>query len=100
VLGRPVCFFGGGYLRVFPYALTRRMGRRVLDEGRPVIFYVHPREIDPHHPRLPMPALRRFKSYVGLRTTEPKVRRILDDFPVATFGEYLAQGDLAPRDAP
>src|SRR5207253_2544302 len=25
-----VCFFGGGYLRLFPYWLIRRMGRKVL----------------------------------------------------------------------
>lgn len=96
VLGRPFCFFGGGYLRLFPYAITRMMGERVLDEGRPVIFYVHPREIDPDHPRLPMGPVRRFKSYVGLRTTEPKVHRILEDFPLATFGEYMADAALTP----
>jgi polysaccharide deacetylase family protein (PEP-CTERM system associated) len=27
LFGKPVSFFGGGYLRVFPYALTRRMAR-------------------------------------------------------------------------
>jgi polysaccharide deacetylase family protein (PEP-CTERM system associated) len=90
VLGRPLCFFGGGYLRLFPYALTQRMGRNVLREGRPVVFYVHPREIDPSHPRLPMGPARRFKSYVNLRTTEPKVRRILRDFRITTFEHYIA----------
>jgi hypothetical protein len=34
-----------------------------------VTFYIHPREIDPGLPRLPMSAIRRFKSYVNLRTT-------------------------------
>jgi polysaccharide deacetylase family protein (PEP-CTERM system associated) len=90
VLGKPLCFFGGGYLRLFPYALTQRMGRRVLREERPVVFYIHPREIDPHHPRLPMGPARRFKSYVNLRTTEPKVRRILREFQVTTFERYIA----------
>jgi len=91
LLGRPMCFFGGGYLRLFPYWLIRRMANKVLDEGRPVIFYVHPREIDATHPRLPMPAVRRFKSYVNLKTTETKIARILKEFPVTTFGEYLAR---------
>jgi polysaccharide deacetylase family protein (PEP-CTERM system associated) len=90
VLGKPMCFFGGGYLRLFPYLLTRTMGERVLQERRPIIFYIHPREIDPGHPRLPMGPLRRFKCYVGLRSTEDKVRRILRDFRVVTFREYLA----------
>lgn len=90
LFGKPMCFFGGGYLRLFPYALVRRMARQVLSEGRPVVYYVHPREIDPEHPRLPMSAVRRFKSYVNLRSTEPKLRRILEEFPVTTFREFLA----------
>lgn len=91
LLGKRLCFFGGGYLRLFPYPLVKRMSHRVLDEGRPVIFYVHPREIDPDHPRLPMTATRRFKTYVNLKTTEDKLRRILREFTVTTFADYLAQ---------
>src|SRR6185369_12812303 len=89
VLGKRLCFFGGGYLRLFPYPLVRWMSRAVLNDGRPVIFYVHPREVDPGHPRLPMNMSRRFKTYVNLRTTEQKIRNILADFAVTTFAEYL-----------
>jgi polysaccharide deacetylase family protein (PEP-CTERM system associated) len=85
VLGKPLCFFGGGYLRLFPYSLIKKMGRRVLSQGRPVFFYVHPREIDPEHPRLPMGFTRKFKSYVNLRSTEEKIRRIMADFELTTF---------------
>jgi polysaccharide deacetylase family protein (PEP-CTERM system associated) len=90
LLGRPMCFFGGGYLRLFPYWLIRRMARQVLSEGRPVVFYIHPREVDPGHPRLPMSRTRQFKSYVNLETTEVKVRRVLRDFPVTTFKKVLS----------
>ena len=85
---RPFCFFGGGYLRVFPYWLIRTMARRVLKAGLPVVFYVHPREVDPTQPRLSMSMRRRFKSYVNLAKTETKIRRILDDFPVTTFQQF------------
>lgn len=91
VLGRKLCFFGGGYLRLFPWAVIRRMTARVLDEGRPVVFYIHPREIDPNHPRLPMSARRRFKSYVNLDTTEAKLRHILDEFDVTSFDRFIAE---------
>jgi len=91
LLGKPLCFFGGGYLRLFPSWLIRRAVRQVLAEGRPVVFYIHPREIDPSHPRIPMPLLRRFKSYVNLRTTEAKLRRILAEFPVTTFRDFMAE---------
>ncbi|HLK62887.1 MAG TPA: polysaccharide deacetylase family protein [Bryobacteraceae bacterium] len=86
---RAFCFFGGGYLRLFPLWLIRRMAHKVRAEARPVIYYVHPREINPDHPRLRMPLHRRFKSYVNLRTTEPKVAGILSEFPMITFQEYI-----------
>ena len=91
VLGKPLCFFGGGYLRLYPYWLVRQMARKVTAEGRPVVFYIHPREIDPDHPRLPMPARRRFKSYVNIRSTKDKLSRIFDDFPVTTFRDFLSR---------
>ena len=90
LLGWPMCFCGGGYLRLFPYWLIHRMAERVLAEGRPVVFYVHPRELDPAHPRLPMGRVRHFKSYVNLETTETKIRRILQDFPVSTFRNVIS----------
>jgi polysaccharide deacetylase family protein (PEP-CTERM system associated) len=89
VLGKRICFFGGGYLRLFPYRIVKAMAGRVHREGRPVIFYVHPREIDPDQPRLEMGIVRRFKSYVNLRTTEPKIRSIVRDFELTTFRDYL-----------
>lgn len=89
MLGTPMCFFGGGYLRLFPYRLTRAMGRRVQKQGRPIVFYVHPREIDPDQPRLPLSRRRKFTCYVNLRTTRPKIERILRDFAVSSFEKYL-----------
>ena len=94
VFGRPVCFFGGGYLRAFPYFIVRRMARKVLGEGRPVVFYIHPREVDPGQPRLAMPFVRRIKSYINLKTTEPKITGILDDFEVTTFEKFLREHEL------
>jgi polysaccharide deacetylase family protein (PEP-CTERM system associated) len=94
-LRKPICFFGGGYMRLFPYWLIQRMSRRVLAEGRPVLFYVHPREVDPSHPRLAMSPARRFKSYVNLSSTEEKVDRILSEFPVTTFRALLESAVLS-----
>ncbi len=88
-LGRPMYFFGGGYLRFFPYWLVRRKVKEVLAEQRPVVFYLHPREIDPDQPRLPMSAKRNFMTYVGLATTEPKMHRLFNDFRFTTFAELL-----------
>jgi len=92
VFHKRLCFFGGGYLRFFPYWVISRMTRQVFQAGRPVVFYIHPREIDPAHPRLPMSAVRRFKSYVNLASTEKKINRIFEDFPITNFRDFLASG--------
>lgn len=90
-LGTPMCFFGGGYLRLFPYRLVHAMGLRALSDGRPIVFYIHPREIDPDHPRMPLSRRRTFTSYVNLRTTRGKIQKILRDFQVSSFDQYVAR---------
>jgi polysaccharide deacetylase family protein (PEP-CTERM system associated) len=92
VCGNPMCFFGGGYLRLFPYGLIRTMGRRALSEDRPIVFYIHPREIDPDQPRMPLSRRRKFTCYVNLRSTRGKIQRILRDFTVTSFDRYISQG--------
>ncbi|MEZ5926759.1 MAG: DUF3473 domain-containing protein [Hyphomicrobiaceae bacterium] len=52
VRGRAVPAAGGGYVRHFPYAVTRRAIRRCDDEGRPAVTYFHPHEFQEGYPRI------------------------------------------------
>lgn len=74
LLGRRVSLFGGGYLRLAPRRLIRWGIDRLRTNCRPLIVYIHPREVDPHHRRLPLGLKRRFKCYVNLRTTLGKLQ--------------------------
>lgn len=94
LVGRRWCFFGGGYLRLFPYLIIERMARKVLAEGRPVIYYIHPRDIDPEQPRLAMNPIRRLMCYVNLSTTEQKIRRIVETFEFTTFTQFMQESNL------
>lgn len=85
-------FSGGGYLRLLPYTLIARQILRLNRAGHPAIVYVHPREVDPSHPRLPMSWLRRFKSYVNLSTTLPKLERLLSEFRFGPL-QHLLPGE-------
>ncbi len=82
VLNRNLPAGGGGYFRLLPYAVSRALLRRVNEvDARPGIFYFHPWEIDPAQPRVPGTGLKtRFRHYVNLRRTEPRLRRLLRDF--------------------
>jgi len=89
--GRAVPFSGGGYLRMFPLALVRRGFTQNHREGRPVMTYIHPREIDPQQPHLKLPALKGFKYYVGVAGCEAKLRQLLREYRFASVAEVLRQ---------
>jgi len=73
IMGHRFSFFGGGYLRLAPLSLIKVATKKLHKLGRPLIVYIHPREIDPSHPRLPLPLIRRFKCYVNLESTFKKL---------------------------
>jgi polysaccharide deacetylase family protein (PEP-CTERM system associated) len=78
-------FSGGGYLRFFPVPVVRWCLEHLLAREIPATIYIHPREVDPNHPRLPLPPFRRFKTYVNVARCEEKVAALLQSFPAATF---------------
>ena len=73
---------GGGYFRLLPYALSRWSIQRIhAYDGQPAMFYFHPWELDPDQPRIPgLGARTRFRHYVNLRRTAPRLTRLLRDF--------------------
>jgi len=92
VLGKGIPWGGGGYFRLFPYPLFRWGVRRVLAEGGPYVFYIHPWEIDPGQPRVT--GLRRshaFRHYVNLSRGEARFAALLRDFQWMTMGDLLAR---------
>jgi polysaccharide deacetylase family protein (PEP-CTERM system associated) len=89
-------FSGGGYFRLFPYAVVRSGLRRLQRESHPAIVYVHPWEFDPDQPRLDAPVLDRFKHYVNLDKTAGKFRRLLSDFSFTTARSVLVSLGLLP----
>lgn len=89
VFGRNIPVSGGAYFRLYPYALTRANILASEREGRPVVFYLHPWELDPGHPRVRFHWKARLTHYVNLRSTEPKLRRLLGEFSFAPLGEVL-----------
>ncbi len=90
-LGRRVCLFGGGYLRISPLPLIRWGVRRLHHKGQPLIVYIHPREIDPNHPRLPLGPARRFKCYVNLPSTMSKLRWLCEHYRFTTMVAVATQ---------
>jgi polysaccharide deacetylase family protein (PEP-CTERM system associated) len=98
LLGRNIPAGGGGYFRLAPYGLSRWALRRVnrLDR-KPAIFYMHPWEIDPDQPRVPGTSLKtRFRHYVNLHRTEPRLSRLLQDFSWGRVDEVFGLRGTQP----
>ena len=86
---------GGGYFRLLPYAFTHRAVRRLNErEGQPAIVYLHPWEIDPAQPRLPVGWATRLRHSVNTRTAESKIRRLLRDFRFAPVRDVLTESGV------
>jgi hypothetical protein len=64
----------------------RQLNRK---ESQPAIVYLHPWEIDPGQPRLPVGRLTQFRHSVNTRTTESKLRRLVRDFHFAPVRDVL-----------
>lgn len=73
---------GGGYFRLLPYVVSRRLLACVNRRDRvPAVFYFHPWELDPDQPRVRGVSYRtRFRHYINLARTEPRLDRLLSDF--------------------
>ena len=89
LFGKNLPIAGGAYFRIFPYNLTKYAFRDINRQGNPFVFYLHPWEIDPQHPRIPLPRRVALTHYFNLGATEKRLRRLLKDFKFAPMREVL-----------
>ncbi len=80
---------GGGYFRLYPYALSRWGLGKINRAGQPFIFYLHPWEIDPGQPRLKVKAFSRFRHYNNLSVCYDRLRRLLGDFQFGSVSDVM-----------
>jgi polysaccharide deacetylase family protein (PEP-CTERM system associated) len=92
----PVPAAGGGYLRQFPLGVIRRAFRQASDRGENGTFYIHPWEIDPGQPRLPVSSLNYIRHYRGLGTARARIEALLSEFRFVSIASFLPRV-MAPR---
>lgn len=92
-LGRRWPPTGGGFLRALPLPYHRWAIARYRHEGHTPMIYLHPWELDPHHPPLDLPPKQRRIHHLGLATTMPKLRVLLRENRGIPLGEEAARLD-------
>jgi polysaccharide deacetylase family protein (PEP-CTERM system associated) len=90
-LGRNLPVGGGGYFRLLPLAVTRAAIAALERRGRPAALYLHPWEFDPEQPRQAAPALARFRHYLNLDRTLPRLDALLGRFRFTTLQAVLEE---------
>ena len=88
VLGKNIIFSGGGYFRLIPYPLMKHF----MKNSHYVMTYLHPRDFDAEQPMIEgLSAFRKFKSYVGLKSSYIKLEKLIRDFSFVSLDEANRQ---------
>jgi polysaccharide deacetylase family protein (PEP-CTERM system associated) len=88
-LGRNWPVGGGGYFRLLPGWATRAAIASLERADRPAALYLHPWELDPDQPRVDVPRLARFRHYLNLDRTLPRLDALLARFRFGTLADAL-----------
>ncbi len=88
--GFKVPIAGGGYFRLFPYSLLRKLLQRVEAKGEPLIMYLHPWELDPGQPRMRGAYLSQFRHYLNLDKVHGRLIQLLQDFRFGPIEHLIA----------
>ena len=93
-LGRRWPVGGGGYLRLLPEWLVRKALLSVAAQGRPIVLYVHPYELDPipiQTLRLNVPLSLRIHQGAGRGSVVGKLDRLLQAIPFGPMDRLLTR---------
>lgn len=90
--GRNLPVGGGAYLRLLPYQYIHR-GLKTWEKQMqsPAMFYLHPWEIDPFQPHLPLSFQSTVRQTWGTATMEYKLQRLLEHFRFAPVREVYKE---------
>jgi polysaccharide deacetylase family protein (PEP-CTERM system associated) len=90
VLGQNVPYSGGAYLRILPWWVQRVAWSAADRGGRSQVAYIHPWELDPEHPRIPLPRRVAATHYVRLDVTERRLARLFSTHRFGRLDEVFA----------
>lgn len=89
--GKRVIFSGGGYFRFFPTFIHSFLIKRATKNSKPIIMYLHPRDIDTSQPHLPLPLVRQIKKNINLKSTYNKLDYLLEKFSYGSVTEVISK---------
>ena len=89
---------GGAYLRLLPFRFQMWAVRRIIVQKQPFLLTIHPWEIDPDQPRLPVGLRTRWTHYYNLKRTEERLEGLLELARYRPISEILRILSLLERE--
>lgn len=85
---------GGGYLRLYPFSLTKLFLGRSQKRNQQIIFYAHPWEFDENLPRVGLSFLSTLRHYSGIKKMDQRLQFLLQNFSFTSFKNCLAENPV------
>ena len=79
---------GGSYFRLLPFPLLHRLLKRIERQGRPLMMYFHPWELDPGQPHMEGTFFSHLFHYRNLDQMEHRISSLMASFQFAPVGEH------------
>ena len=89
ILGIRVPFSGGGYFRLYPYTVFSSMIKYTNKRNRPVIFYLHPWELNNTMPVSGKSIILKYRQNINIKNTFKKLNRLVNDFNFESIEMYI-----------
>lgn len=89
VFGQNIPFSGGFYFRACPVVGIKFFANKVVKEGQRVVYYLHPREIDPNQPRLSLSRKDALIHYIGIKGCQKKLVNVIKSSKFLTIEDYI-----------
>lgn len=92
IAGMNLPFAGGFYFRALPYPIVKQCYRSINRQEKPVVFYIHPYDLDGGEPIKQQLNLRdRIIMFYGRKQCSHKMHKLLQDFNFTRMDEYVEQ---------
>ena len=91
-------FSGGLPMRINPYFHILDSTVKINRLGYPVIFYLHPWELDSEHEKIELPINRKFMHYCNIKSTEKKFKLLLTRLEFSTVENVLGLKKINKHD--
>lgn len=90
--GLRIVWSGGFYWRILPLKLSIKAIENKISKGFPAVFYLHPKDIDPENPRLPVGFFSNWIHLVGTKKGLSKLKEMCEKIRFSRLIDILPSG--------